>query len=326
MNYYLKVNRNIDFTYKNLQNWMNVISEIEDSQMIIIADNADVVRNIVNFNHLYKNTTFISSEREDPDLKEIVPRITDNHWRNAGYAHLTTFLHAGKNSPGQPFWNIDADDTFFCVSTERLQNILKEAATIAHQKEYLAYSLDMNRTITRGVHWSFGITYTDNSIDWISKLKEACKSPEWESFRSVLDSPNVDWFFTWLDNCPDMHLGTFFVENLRFVHFSTDILRSSWFAGILHWSNGTLRLPLMKSLFCMDADQDEIKIAEDVDKIDIGIDDTESMLGMRRMGFRANEHASMVDIQNWLKKEWNNWEEIGKKLHSVQSKSFLSDS
>ena len=323
MYYYLKVNQDIIYTYKNLQNWMNVISEINDAQMVIIADNPDVVRNIVNVNRLYKNTTFISSERENPDLKEIVEHVTDERWKNAGYAHLTTFLHAGEHASGQPFWNIDADDTYFCVSPERLRQIIEEAEETAQKKGYSAYSLDMNKTMTQGVHWSFGVTYTENSIDWIPKLKAACKTPEWRQIKTALDSPNVDWFFTWLGIGTDIRLGTFYVENLRFIHFSPDLLRSSWFAGVLHWSNGTLRLPLLKALFHMDTNQGEIKIAEDVDKIDIGIDEEESMLGLRRMGFRVNEYTSIDEVQNWLRQEWDNWKEKEKVLHSVPASSFI---
>ena len=319
MIYYLKVNQDVVCTYKNLQNWMNVISGIEDAQMVIIADNPDVVRKIVNVNHLYKNTTFISSERTNPELVEIAEHATDERWRNAGYAHLTTFLHAREHAPGQPFWNIDADDTYFCVSAERLRQILLEAEKMAHERGYAAYSLDMNRTITRGVHWSFGITYTDHSPDWIPMMKKACKNPEWECAKEALDSPNIDWFFTWLGLHTDVRLGTFYVDNLRFVHFAVDLLRSSWFAGILHWKDGKLYLPMLRDLFQINAAQGEIRIPEDVDRINIGLDEEESLLGMRRMAFRVNEDTSMDEINNWLENEWDNWKEREKIITKKQN-------
>ena len=130
MKYYLKVNRDIITTYRNLQKWMDVISEIDDSEIIILCDNVNLIQNIVTANRLYPNTSFISSDRANNDLCEIVSHISDSRWKNACYAHLTTFLHAKEHAFGKPFWNIDADDTFFCVSSHRLQEILLLAESI----------------------------------------------------------------------------------------------------------------------------------------------------------------------------------------------------
>lgn len=112
MFFYLKINRREKYTFRNLQHWIDIVEGIEGSDYCILCDNTILQKEVLEQVRFTKEpVAFLESEKQSADLNEIVPNITNADWRNAGYAHLTTFSDA--EAKGYPcFWNIDADDTY----------------------------------------------------------------------------------------------------------------------------------------------------------------------------------------------------------------------
>ena len=65
------------------------------------------------------------SERKDLEVQNIIKGFSNERWKNAGYAHITTFYHARQNGIDR-FWNIDADDTFICLRKDRIIELLSQ--------------------------------------------------------------------------------------------------------------------------------------------------------------------------------------------------------
>lgn len=131
MVFYLKINRNERYTFRNLQNWVNIVESIPDSQYYILCDNDNLrqaVQEQVAFGR--KNVNFIKSCRSSSELDDIVANVTEEKWRDAGYAHMTTFWHA-REKQYPFFWNIDADDTCICLSAGRVCELLRMAENYA---------------------------------------------------------------------------------------------------------------------------------------------------------------------------------------------------
>ncbi len=251
--YYLKVNQNQPFTYRNLQNWINVIAGLEQAKIIVINDKPEIAENIMNNCRLVPGIEFISSERDEKELQDLCAEITDERWRNAGYAHLTTFWHASHQEDCEAFWNIDADDTYLCLSEDRTREALVAVERNAKQEGILVYSLDMHTSRGKGEPWSFGITFTDNHLDWISFMKEEASHPLWEKARRVesdlLHLLNIDMFFTYIlkkhyGEGKKRVIGTFYFDHAWFLHYSIDFLGLAFFSGLYQWRNGRIYTPL----------------------------------------------------------------------------------
>lgn len=270
MVFYLKINRNERYTFRNLQNWVNIVESIPDSQYYILCDN-DELQQAVLEQVVFENSKvdFIKSCKTSPKLDYIVSNVTNERWRNAGYAHLTTFWHA-REKQYPSFWNIDADDTCICLRTERACEMLRMAESYAREKNADALSLDMWLTRTMGSHWSFGITYIKNRADWYEVLESQCKNEELKATQIR----NIDGYFSCLKMCTDIKLETFYVENLKFIHYSDDLFKRPHSSGFFHWKNGTLIQPIL--LYCFGIEQLGIlPVAEGIVKLDMGIQDEE---------------------------------------------------
>ena len=175
--FYLKVNRYEGYTIRCLKRWIEIIKLFSDGQAYIVCDNDELkawIEKAVDFGNL--NYKYINSTGN----KKIKEFISDNIGilPSAALAHLTTFEHA--HNSGYPFfWNIDADDTRFCLSSERTKELLDSVKTFADDNYIQAFSLDMWTTICQRDPslnalwksvWCFGITYVKNEIDWISTI------------------------------------------------------------------------------------------------------------------------------------------------------------
>ena len=197
------------------------------------------------------------------------------HWYGAAYAHGTTFQHAARNGYEQ-FWNIDADDTFFALSPSRLSELLMKVQNYATDKAISLFSLDMWYSRSRGNHWSFGITYTDDRIDWMRTMLNE------DNIRGFIESKpglrNIDAYFSYLRNKKAAKIETFCFENLRFVHYSNDLLRRGFTSGIFHWKEGRLRFPIAEHWFGLEDLGGDI--AKDVIRLSIGITEEESQEAM----------------------------------------------
>lgn len=287
---YLKINRTEEFAIRNLSRWIYVSMKLK-RDCYILCDKNEIVENISKRLCKDQNVSFIKSIKNS-ELEEIIKYVTNHKWANAGYAHLTTFIHANIYKYDS-FWNIDADDTQFCVSENRLVELLTTIEQYAENEEIDVFSLDMWRSETLGEHWSFGITYTNGKIDWIKQFYIHYKDEEYLT-RLPERRCNVDWFFTYLRSVAQLRIETFYVENLKFIHYTDDFFNKPISAGFYHWKNGKLIYPLL--YYCFDIKEQAIfDIFQDVIKIDIGIQDDEAR---SMLSYYATEERDLSDYYN----------------------------
>lgn len=268
---YLKVNRNELYTFRNLQHWVNSIELIPEVKYYILCDNDELKQEIIK-KVVFKNNfvEFLESYKTSEELNDIVSSITDNAWRNAGYAHLTTFYHAKQNQYPY-FWNIDADDTCICLSPKRVCEILCTIQIYAQKNQVSTISLDMWISRTYGKHWSFGINYVNNTVDWFGIIKNHYKDEKLKSKQIR----NIDGYFSCLKSCTNLKIETFYIENLKFIHYSNDFFKRPHSSGFFYWKNGELMFPIL--LYCFGIDSlGKIPIEKNVIKFDINITDEES--------------------------------------------------
>ncbi len=287
--FYLKINRQEDFALKNLSRWIDV-SFLMRADCIIVCDSEELRKRIQNHLLIYSDIRYIKSEKTGP-LSYIVDHIANRNWVNASYAHLTTFWHA--NGKYKKFWNIDADDTRFCVSIKRQAEILKCAQEYAQANDIDCFSLDMWRSETLGRHWSFGVTYVNGDYDWIGLCKERCNDQAYFDMDKE-GNQNVDWFFTYLSECSGRRIETFYFENLKYIHYSNDFFEKPVGSGMYHWKNGKLIYPLMYYGLGIKA-LGEYEIPDDIIRFDVGIQDYEAS---EILAFYAREGKDLSGFYN----------------------------
>lgn len=265
--FYLKVNRRLTYTFYCLQQWINVVSEL-NADFYIICDNEKLKQDIYN-RIIFKNTNikFLKSCKR-MYFKKFVKNAAIKKWRNAAYAHLTTYIHSKKHNI-KSFWNIDADDTLLLIEPCKLAEILDKISNYANKNNIDNFSLDMWRSQTRGKHWTFGVTYTQNNNNWLNLFKD-CQGINWrDSYKNYNIEYNLDWFFTYLLDYKKINNQTFYIENSSFIHygeFLVEVIKS----GIYKWENGKLYYPLLLEIF-KDKELGIIPIADDCIKFDFGI-------------------------------------------------------
>lgn len=176
--FYLKTDKGSRQAMDNLSRWMNTAS-LMGEDCYLLCDRDDVIQKIKDTLIFPDAVTFIKSERESKEITSIIrDSIPPNGMVNAGLAHLTTFLHA-RNREYDFFWNIDADDTQFCLSVDRIAKLLECAGNYAEENGLDCFSLDMHTSRTGGQHWSFGVTYTKNRKDWLPILRSHVNDREY---------------------------------------------------------------------------------------------------------------------------------------------------
>lgn len=305
---YLKVNRTEEYALKNLSRWIDA-SYLMDADCYIICDDSRLQETILNNMLIYRDITFIKSEKS-AEMEYLVAHIANRNWINTAYAHLTSFWHAcGKY---EYFWNIDADDTRLCVSIDRMVEILQRAEEYAEENEIDCFSLDMWRSETHGRHWSFGITYINGKVDWLDLCRRKCQDEEY--FR--LDNEgnqNIDWFFTYLKQSTIKKIETFYVENMKFIHYSNDFFEKPVGSGMYHWKNGKLIYPIANYGLGI-AEIGEYDIADDVVKLELNISDCEAS------GILAYYAREGKDLSRFYKIEKIVNEEISKMKFDVFKK------
>lgn len=271
MVFYLKINRNERYTFCNLQHWIHILEAMEGSVCYILCDN-DILREEVLKQVVFVKSRpqFLKSCRSAPEVVHIVSRITDERWANAGYAHLTTFWHAKQNRYPY-FWNIDADDTCICLAPERVCELLGAVEQYVRDGQTDIISLDMWYSRMGGHHWTFGVTCTNNACDWLQLMEQYCEDEELKSGQKI---KNIDAYFTNLKEKAGLRAGTFYAENMKFIHYADDFLKKPIGSGFFHWKDGSLILPILR--YCFGVERAGLKpIVRDVVKIDIGITDQE---------------------------------------------------
>ena len=278
MVYYLKANVNNIYTRRNLVNWINILVAEKSAKIYLLCDNQDLLNSLnIQFPNVSNCIEIIGSERNDPILKELVENTLSEVWYSAGYAHLTTFLHATRNGY-DAFWNIDADDTHLAVNDEDTRVIMKRVQEIAEADHIHAFSYDMHVSRSGGAYWTFGITYTDNRINWFDKMYSYIK--EYQDMRQSLEPvANLDWFFTYLKNKSYVKLESFYVDNIYFAHFSGDLINRVPGDGFYCWEQGRYTSKTLKDLF--ELEEGEMEIEKNLIKIDIGSDREDSFVKLR---------------------------------------------
>ena len=276
MVYYLKVNRNCEYSIKNLQHWIDIIEFDNNGTLFIICDNSKLEEIIRERIQCGNSLNFIRSEKSD-NIREIIENTCVEKWYNAGYAHLTTFWHAKENGI-KKFWNIDADDTLLCLQPQRCYELLKTVEEDAKGKGIDLYSLDMWTTVVERVyncyHWTFGVTYTNNEIEWLDVIKEHCFD---EGIKKLKLVDNIDKYFTYLSDIKDVSIETFFIDRLKFIHYSDDFFSRPEGSGFYFWKKGYLHLPIISNCFG-ERNRGKLRISKRVNRINMNVSEKEELL------------------------------------------------
>lgn len=292
MIFYLKVNREEDYAFRNIQHWIDIIEIYEGNKVFFVCDKERLEKSIIErIDFKNADVEFIKSYDDSSPLREIVSEICDEFWTKAGYAHLTTFWHAKLNGY-KYFWNIDADDTLFCLEPYRVKQALVEVQEYAIKQASAVFSLDMWRSMTNGWHWSFGVSFINNTYDWMEIFRENMNK---EYVKASGQPMNLDGFFTAMKNNTDLKIDTFYFENMKFVHFSDNFFKRPISSGMYYWKDDKLILPIL--YYCIGARQmGQKNIFKDVMKFDIDIKESEALTCLLK-----NNKGVPVNIDTELK-------------------------
>jgi len=274
--FYLKVNRYEGYTIRNIYKWIKVIAcyDYVDTCAYIICDDEKLkkwIDEVVDFEGVhYEYICSTDDERILQFTDKYIGRIP-----GAAIAHLTTFVHAQEHHFDY-FWNIDADDTRFCLSPQRNAELLQEVERYQKDNGIKLFSLDMWTTRSRKEHvWSFGITYVDNSINWLDIICD---------FGNNRLSPpkhmcSIDGWIRHIKKNSDINIQGYYFENLRFIHYTNDFFFRANLGEFVHWKNGYMDMPILSACFGLENTK-AIPIAEELIKLDIGITDFETTKDM----------------------------------------------
>lgn len=131
-------------------------------------------------------------------------------------------------------------------------------------------SLDYWITHSGGENWSFGVSYTDNSIDWLELMKKHCRDVLHEEHYKKLGIPNnADEFMNYLRKVDDVSIETFYVENLYMIHHHDDVYANP-LCGVRHWANGKCYWHILSETFGM-GEKGSLPIPKCMIKFDIGL-------------------------------------------------------
>ena len=249
MYFYLKINQDKKFALSNFDIWLQCISEFEKAKVAIVCDDYDVVdklQSIIDKTDIPYEV--INSFDLVDERMNLILELCKGRFLGAGRAHLTTFFHACSNGIKE-FWNIDADDTRMLLPPSRIASCLKIAETYAKKNGIDLFSLDMLENRKREIPgWTFGITYTNNNIDWINLMLKHLNDDKRVKVWDLTDcyARNIDTYFMYLQYFGEANIQTFYFENLVFVHYYDDMLDRLHGAGIFWWKEGYLTYPLIE--------------------------------------------------------------------------------
>lgn len=303
--FYLKVNRCDNYVFKCLQHWIDIIWQY-GADFYIICDKKALKKLILTRVYFQnENVKFIKSVKKS-FLRKIVKAIVSPYWENAAYAHLTTFYHAKKNNFSH-FWNIDADDTMFAANADIVAKLLGDVEHYAKESGIKTFSLDMHRSRCNGREWNFGVSYTDNTIDWFDAITKNVniKWQEWKH-RFIADSIsivnsnffifNLDRYFTYLKDTNIYKIESFYFDEILFIHCG-DYLSSIVCPGVLHFKNRKILLPILSDIFGI-KQASNIPIYKDVIRIPSQLTEEDCFNFMRN--FQLERQAYIINY--WEKK------------------------
>lgn len=267
---YLKTNLDTEFAIRNVMKWLDIVYLRRDD-CYIICDKPEIEKKIRENAWTLENVHFIESIK-DETAEELVEGVCHERWKNAGYAHLTTFIHS--RDVYDCFWNIDADDTNILLSEMRILEMMQVVEHYAFSNHINIFSLDMWKSFFKGDSWSFGITFTVNNVDWIDEIRCFMDYEEYISMTRRMVC-NLDLFFHFISQNSTLKIGTFYFENMKFIHYTDDFFYNIRTAAFYHWFRGKLIYPIL--YYCMgDTERGMVDIAEDVIRFDIGITSDET--------------------------------------------------
>lgn len=311
---YLKVNRREEYTFFNLRKWLN-ISEHLDSDIFVMCDNQELQKDIFSqMNFIGDNVQFIQS-LNTKDIDRVSRSIANDYWQNAAHAHLTTFFHAMENGY-KNFWNIDADDTLVCLETDRCAEALKEVQKYCAKNEIKCMSLDMWYSLKKGTHWSFGVTYSRDSLFWCKSILEHCFDDEYKNL--IDENYNIDCFFTYMRRKKIATIETYYFENMEFVHYGNNMITQPTISWYCRWHNEKLIYPIIYS--CLGIEEfGIIPIFDDEVCFDIGITPSE----VRRFWASHIESVNIYSRGEWENSLGSEYIEERGRLFFEKSKQFI---
>lgn len=242
---YLKINTKKTHSMLCLEKWIRIF-EILNYTIFIICDHNSIKKEILKKINKNKNIYIIPSIR-NKYLSKITDKIVSQYWKNCTLAQLTCFYHS-KIHKINNFWNIDADDTYCCINDKDIANALLSTEKYADDKNINSISLDMHTSRSNGKHWSFGVNYTKNNIDWFNILNNKNWKIEQEQFKKYDNNINLDWFFTYIRNNKIANIENFYIDNMLFIHFG-DFLLNPIGASIWSYKNNKIIYPILKYVF-----------------------------------------------------------------------------
>ena len=244
--FYLKINRIADYTLMCIQNWLTVIFYM-DGDFYFVCDNKQLEREIVSrLTFRDGDIKFMPSRRKK--LKNVAKNLWTGSWEMATYAHLTPFYHAKENDIKE-YWAIDGDDTMFFLYPEQTIKVLEQAQKISKENGISAFSLDMHWSQMKGKHWSLGVLYINDTVDFCN-IFENVNGLDWtEPYKDIDDIFNLDWFFNYLRDNHVAKIETFYVEDCYFCHWFPNVLRYLIGGNLCYWHNKKIVYPIIKEIY-----------------------------------------------------------------------------
>ena len=298
---YLKVNRISDFLLDCVECFTEIFKLSPDTKIFFICDNPKtqwVIENQINLQGL--DVEWIPSAYDSEELQFLVKRMLIPSWYKAGYAHLTTFLHA-RDHGYKDFWNIDADDIRFFLEPAKALKIFDEVERVANEKHFKIFALDTFVSYQLGICWTFSVAYTKNNFDWIGTMIKYCSDDKFlQQFYTTVEDRNVDYFMTYLRIMKYVDgIETYYVDSLRFIHEYTDHY-SGPMCGMRYCENGRYYNSIMMHELGYGEDG-SIKIDDEVHKIDIGITAQDSY-DYLRVRYQVKSYLREFPLANRIEK------------------------
>lgn len=257
--FYLKTNRHIDYAYTCIKFWIDV-AQAMGSKFYIICDSENIRKEIMRRFHAGEEN-FIRSMTEKTAY--ISAKVADSRWKKASDAHLTAFFHAVETG-AQAFWNIDADDTMFCLSNEKMASVIDAVQRCSEDIGVPMLGLDMWWTFRDG-NWSFGMTYVNTGVlNWIGLMERYMNDYVYTHEQPEF---NLDSYFNHMRNKEHGIIESFYVKNTDFIHWGGVF-------GPMHYKFRDGKVVLPKRLTYMVARSlkaGECRIRGEVIPIDAGI-------------------------------------------------------
>ena len=298
MVFYLKINRDNNYSITNFIHWLKATMLYEGAIAYVICDNPKLQERIESqYDIDNSRVVIIESERNNPRMNKVLDEICCcTKWIRVGQAHLTAHWHAKMNGYAN-FWNIDADDTFMCLSPLRIVELLNIVEKNSKENGIDVNGLDMWRSMSahekwsKGINWSLGITYINNSLDWLDIFAKHSRGYKKEMCIAENDNDvNLDWFFTYLKDKNAARIETFYFEKMKFIHFYDCFFDYPHLSMLCKWENGHIYYPLLSSCFGSH-NYGTIPILGDIIQFDMGITDDEALLAMV---FNSKERFAFV--------------------------------